>query len=163
MSWPGTNRSEGKAPTELFYEDGQAMWGYGVPSDVEPIRWFKLLLLKDEDLDPELRESEFLLSARGTLRRLRKTPIDVIADYLRLLWKHIQDDIGKSLGQHVMKTLSFQIILTIPAIWKGYARESMQKAVSQAGILTPRRGTEQTTLSFAPCARARSSRIFGIT
>lgn len=148
--WPGTDRTEGKAPTELFYEDGQTFWGYDIPSDVLPIRWFKLLLLKDEDLSQELRQSEFLIRARKLLQQLHKTQIDVIADYLRLLWTHIQQNINQKLNQHVVRTLSFHVVVTVPAVWKGYARESMRQAVKQAGILSPRRGTGQTRLSFAP-------------
>ncbi|KAF6812740.1 Heat shock 70 kDa protein 12B [Colletotrichum musicola] len=66
-SWPGTGREEGKSPTELFYEDDRIFWGYEVPADVDPDRWFKLLLLKEEDLSQELRSSEILLRARRKL------------------------------------------------------------------------------------------------
>ncbi|KAG5764663.1 hypothetical protein H9Q72_007268 [Fusarium xylarioides] len=53
-SWPGSGREEGKAPTELYYEDGKISWGFEIDSDIDPIKWFKLLLLKEEDLSPEL-------------------------------------------------------------------------------------------------------------
>lgn len=149
MSWPGTGRDEGKAPTELFFEDDQVSWGFDIPIDVEPIRWFKLLLLKDEDLAPEIRESEFLLRSRKALRKLVKSPVDVIADYLRVLWSHIQDTIIKSRGKSVVNALTFHVVLTVPAIWKQYARQDMEKAAKQAGILEPR-FAGPTQLTFAP-------------
>jgi hypothetical protein len=92
-SWPGTGREEGKAPTELFYEDDQIFWGYEIPDDADPVRWFKLLLVKDEDLTEETRSSEFLLRGRKMLKETGKTAVGLIADYLRLLWAHILESV----------------------------------------------------------------------
>ncbi|RYP67404.1 hypothetical protein DL770_008631 [Monosporascus sp. CRB-9-2] len=148
-SWPGTGREEGKAPTELFYEDDQIMWGYEIPADADPVRWFKLLLLKEEDLDPELRLSEFLLRGRKMLRENDKTATDLIADYLRALWKHVLDTISKSRGESVVDALPFHVVITVPAIWKGYARQGMEEAAKKSGILD-RRPAGNTSLTFAP-------------
>ncbi|CAM1509778.1 Fc.00g001130.m01.CDS01 [Cosmosporella sp. VM-42] len=148
-NWPEHGREEGKAPTELFYEDDEILWGYAVPKDVDPVRWFKLLLLKDEDLDDELRSSEFLLRARKMLRENDKTAVDLIADYLRLLWKHILETIVKSRGDSVVEALTFHIVITVPAIWKGYARQGMEKAAEMSGMLDDR-PAGPTTLSYAP-------------
>jgi hypothetical protein len=148
-SWPGTGREEGKAPTELFYEDDQVMWGYEIPTDADPVRWFKLLLVKDEDLAPELRCSEFLLRGRRMLKENNKTAVDLVADYLRALWKHVLDTINKSRGESVVEALAFKVVITVPAIWKGYARQSMQEAAKKSGILD-RRLAGSTTLTFAP-------------
>jgi hypothetical protein len=148
-SWPGTGREEGKAPTELFYEDSQIMWGYEIPADADPVRWFKLLLLKEEDLDENLRFSEFLLRGRKMLRENDKTAVGLIADYLRLLWKHILDTICKSRGESVVDALSFHVVITVPAIWKGYARQGMEVAARKSGILDPR-PAGPTALTFAP-------------
>jgi hypothetical protein len=133
----------------LFYEHDEVMWGYGVPPDVEPIQWVKLLLLQDEDLPNEVRESEVLLRARKMLRETGKTATDVIGDYLRLLWQHILDTAIKARGKNVLNALSFHVVITVPAIWKNYAREGMRDAARKAGILAPRRAGP-TTLSFAP-------------
>lgn len=148
-SWPGTGREEGKAPTELFYEDDNVMWGYTIPPDADPIRWFKLLLLREEDLTADLRESEFLLRARKIIRESRKTAIDVIADYLRALWSHILETIHKARGKSVVEALTFHVVITVPAIWKDYARQSMEEAAKKAGILDARLAGP-TTLDFAP-------------
>jgi molecular chaperone DnaK (HSP70) len=45
--------------------------------------------------------------------------------------------------------LRFHIVITIPAIWKGYARQGMEEAAKKSGILR-RRPAGETTLSFAP-------------
>lgn len=148
-TWPGTGREEGKVPSELFYEDDKIMWGYEIPVDGDPVRWFKLLLLKDEDLSEELRSSEFILRGRKMLKENNKTAIEMIADYLRELWKYTIEHINKSRGESVVDALTFHVVITIPAIWKGYARQDMEAAARKAGILEER-PTGQTTLSFAP-------------
>lgn len=148
-NWPGTGREEGKVPTELFYEDDQIMWGYEIPVDADPVRWFKLLLLKEEDLDADLRASEIILRGRRMLRENGKTAVDLIADYLRAIWKHTLENINKSRGESVVDALTFHVVITVPAIWKGYARQGMESAAKKAGILD-RRTAGDTTLTFAP-------------
>lgn len=148
-SWPRTGREEGKTPTEIFYEDGHVMWEYEIPSDADPIRWFKLLLLREEDLTADLRESEFLLRARKIIKERGKTAIDLIADYLRALWVHILDTIRKARGKSVFEALTFHVVITVPAIWKDYARHSMKEAARMSGMLDSRLAGP-TTLAFAP-------------
>ncbi|KEZ45567.1 hypothetical protein SAPIO_CDS1903 [Scedosporium apiospermum] len=148
-TWPGTGREEGKVPTELFYEDGKTMWGFEVPRDGDPVRWFKLLLLKSEDIPSDLVESEFLIRARKMLRENGKTAVDLIADYLRCIWAHAMASIEKARGKSVVDAYQFRVVITVPAIWKGYARQGMKDAARQAGILDYRAGGE-TELVFAP-------------
>lgn len=147
--WPGTAREEGKAPTELFFEDGQEFWGYEVPADSDPVRWFKLLLLKDEDLGPQLQASEYILRGRKMLRENERTAVDLVANYLRGFWKHVLHEIKRARGPIVIDALRIHVVVTLPAIWKGYARQSMYEAVKKAGILDDRDAGD-TTLSFAP-------------
>ncbi|OBS23303.1 hypothetical protein FPOA_03852 [Fusarium poae] len=148
-SWPDTGVQEGKAPTELFYEHGKTMWGYGIPRDVEPVRWFKLLLLKDEDQPREIKGHEYLIKAREMLVDEGKSTVDAIADYLRLLWGHVLETIIKARGKNVVEALCFHVVITVPAIWKNYARDAMLEATQNAGITAPRRAGP-TTISFAP-------------
>ncbi|KAH8203365.1 hypothetical protein TruAng_002460 [Truncatella angustata] len=149
-SWPDNAREEGKVPTELWYNDaGEPAWGYSIPADGDPFRWFKLLLLHIEDLDPELREFSFLAKARNMLKESEKTAVDLVSDYLRLLWEHIMSTIEKARGESVIEALAFHVIITVPAIWKGYARQAMEDAAKKSGILNFRlAGT--TKLTFAP-------------
>ncbi|KAI5864716.1 hypothetical protein GGS23DRAFT_561506 [Durotheca rogersii] len=148
-TWPGAGPEEGKAPTELLYQDGEVLWGYEVPPDDEPVRWFKLLLLKDEDLPPEMRKSKFILRAREVLRKTGKSAVDVVADYLRKLSQHTLETIQRSRDESEVDALRFHIVITVPAIWKGYARQAMQEAAEKAGLLNTR-DAGPTTLAFAP-------------
>ena len=125
------------------------MWGYTIPPDADPIRWFKLLLLREDDLAPELKASEFILRGRKTLRESGKTTIDLIGDYLGALWKHIIETIYKSSGKTVIEAMAFHVVITVPAIWKDYARQGMEEAARKAEILTTR-PAGPTTLAFAP-------------
>ncbi|KAI1733567.1 actin-like ATPase domain-containing protein [Xylaria scruposa] len=148
-SWPGSRRDEGKVPTELFYEHDKVLWGYEIPPDADPVLWFKLLLLRDEDLEGDLRQSDFYIRAKRKLQEIDKTPTDVIADYLRLLWHHTLKTIHKSRSKVVIAALAFHVVVTVPAIWKDYARSSMKEAAAKAGILD-HRSAGPTTLSFVP-------------
>ncbi|OBT67118.1 hypothetical protein VE03_04430 [Pseudogymnoascus sp. 23342-1-I1] len=148
-SWPGTGREEGKAPTELFYENGKVMWGYGIPADADPVRWFKLLLLREEDLSEELRQTESVIRARKMLRTTGKSATDLIADYLRALWQHILETIHKARTSSAIAAYIFQVVITVPAIWKDYARNGMEEAANKAGILENRLAGP-TALTFAP-------------
>ena len=125
------------------------MWGFDVPRDGDPVRWFKLLLLKDEDLDPDLRTSDFLIRARKMLRENGKTAVDLIADYLRGLWGHAIETIERARGKSVIDAMQFRVVITVPAIWKGYARQSMEAAARQAGILDPGMSTSSAMLAVA--------------
>lgn len=145
--WPACGNEEGKAPTELFYEHGDISWGYDIPQDADPVRWFKLLLLKNEDVQEEVRSSEFYLRAKEKLRIEGRRPVELVADYLRLLWEHTQQMIEKSRGPGSLDSLRFHIVITVPAIWKGYARQSMEEAAQLAGLLAPR-PIGKTRLSF---------------
>ncbi|KAF2649412.1 actin-like ATPase domain-containing protein [Lophiostoma macrostomum CBS 122681] len=148
-TWPGSGREEGKVPTELFYEDDQMMWGYEIPHDAEPVRWFKLLLLKEEDLDGDMRSNEFILRGRRLLRENDKSAIELVTDYLRALWTYVLASIKKARGAAVVDALAFHVVITVPAIWKGYVRQAMEKAAKNAGILQ-RRVAGRTTLSLVP-------------
>jgi hypothetical protein len=114
-------------------------WGYKVPQTSTPLRWFKLLLLQDEDIKPEIRESPYLSDARRQTSRLGTDGvIDLVADYLRWLWEHARTEIEREMGGNALQELPFKIGLTIPAIWPQYARNHMKEAARRAGILEHR-------------------------
>lgn len=134
-----------KAPTEIHYGvNGEIAWGYDVPPDQEAIRWFKLLLVNDSDLDKDIRNSPQLKRAKELLRQLKKTPVDVIADFLRLLWKHATDDIIRDRGSVAFKGSRLRVWITVPAIWQADACKRMRQAVEKAGILEYRSAGETT-------------------
>lgn len=149
-SWPDCGFEEGKAPSELHYDGhGRVSWGYSVPRSADPIRWFKLLLLEDKDLGEDIRDSQFLSQARTLMRATNRTPTDLVADYLRGLWMHVLDTICRARSRSVIDALPFHVVITVPAIWKDYARARMREAAIKAGILNMR-FAGVTTLAFAP-------------
>ena len=137
-----------KVPTIISYENG-TRWGYDVPSDEEPLMWFKLLLLRESDISVTIRDSVQIARAREMLRRQKKDVIDVIGDYLRLLWNNAMEDIGKQLPRQSINGMPFRVIITVPASWPDYAERSMRRAAEKAGILAERLSGE-TELHFVP-------------
>lgn len=83
------------------------------------------------------------------LRESGKTAIDLISDYLGALWKHVLETIYKARGKSAIEAMAFHVVITVPAIWKDYARQGMEEAARKAGILTARLAGP-TTLAFAP-------------
>ncbi|KAJ5731686.1 uncharacterized protein N7483_006194 [Penicillium malachiteum] len=100
-------------------------------------------------MSQELQESRQIIQARRMLRESGKTPEDCIADYLGALWKHTMTMILKTHPNYLIEALQFHVFITVPAIWKDYARNAMKKAAIKAGILNHRAAGE-TTLTFAP-------------
>lgn len=145
--WPGNGRTECKVPTEICYGDGEEpLWGYDIPSDKARLQLFKLLLLESKDISSEMKSSPLIQQARDVLRNSGKTVVDVIADYLRLLWSHSEEILNETLGRTVVSGLPFHFVVTVPAIWKSYARGIMEEAVTK-GIMRPRLAGE-TYASF---------------
>jgi molecular chaperone DnaK (HSP70) len=104
------------------------------------LKWFKLLLLDDADIQEGVRDSEYLRKTKASLRdgKNSKDPIDVVADYLKLLWQHTIQSMKRERGDMGVDGLPFKVVLTVPAIWKEYAKERMHQAAEKAGILDPR-------------------------
>ncbi|KAL2700367.1 hypothetical protein AAEP93_008890 [Penicillium crustosum] len=161
-SWPGAYRQEGKAPTRIFYEHGKIFWGYEVPDNAEPIQWFKLLLLRDKDLSSEVRSEDLIVRARKMLQDENKTAVDCTADYLKALWAHTLMSIRSARSDVIISNLAFHVVITIPAIWKDYARESMKEAARKAGILRRRSSAAQTILTFVPEPEAAGLASLGL-
>jgi len=118
----------------------QITWGYGVPMRNEDLRWFKLLLLDDEDLEKYLSDAPLaqLTKLRRAIQDSGKEVLDIITDYLRLLWEHALQGVASSMGKGTVEKVPFTVVVTVPAMWKGYVRSRMRTAVKNAGILDER-------------------------
>lgn len=134
---------EEKTPTALSYDsNGNATWGYNIPLEAERAQWFKLLLIDETDLPEDVRGSKKIQQARDYLKKHKKTPIAVIAEYLRLLWNHCNQRILDTVGRALVNYSRFHIVITVPAIWPQYARARMREAAKEAGMITKRVGGE---------------------
>ncbi len=143
-----SNSDEQKTPTAIsFAPKGKVNWGYGIPCDAEQIKWFKLLVVDRHDLPNDVQESSKIKEARAYLKKHGKTAIEVTALFLRHLWNHTIRRITDTIGRHLVNFSKFHIVITLPAIWPGYARARMQEAASLAGMLG-KRVAGKTELSF---------------
>ncbi|OAA42644.1 Heat shock protein Hsp70 [Metarhizium rileyi] len=138
-----------KTPTRLYLgkEDDDIKWGYAVPQNVEALEWFKLLLLKEKDMASEIRYSSKIQEARRLQEASKKGVVDVVACFLKQLWKHGLQSIGEAIGEDLLEKCILHVVMTLPAIWPHYAQESMKKAAQEAGILGKRHSGE-TVLRF---------------
>ncbi|KAK7914961.1 hypothetical protein PG985_012664 [Apiospora marii] len=137
-----------RVPTEIVYtENGEVRWGYDIPHDVDPLRYVKLLLYDEQGLPDYLEGFPHLDEMRERIAKLGKTPVTVLADYLKGLWEHSLKRIDEELGISEVRALPFRVVFTVPAIWTEKTKESMRIAIRQAGILDKRLAGE-TSLRF---------------
>ncbi|CCC12214.1 unnamed protein product [Sordaria macrospora k-hell] len=159
--WPSIDpslRDEVQIPTQVDLGTGD--WGYKIPRNHDPIRWFKLLLLNDQDAKEDVRNSQYLGRARQQLERLPEYAgdgvVDLIAKFLKNMWDHALQDIEREMGN--IDTLPLKVAVTVPAIWPVYAREKLKEAARRAGINARRRiGETKLILVEEPEAAALST------
>jgi hypothetical protein len=136
-----------KVPTEISYHtDGTIQWGYTISPDVEKLSWFKLLLAENE-LAQEVRESPQLKATRKLLDRLGKDAVEVTADYLRLIWQYALAEIRRQ-NPRSTDGMPFRIVIGVPANWPPGAQAKMRTAAQRAGLLESRAGGLLTDLEF---------------
>ncbi len=143
-----SNFDEDKAPTAIsFGPKKEVKWGYNIPAADEQAKWFKLLLLDDNDLPEEVRDSVKIKEARAYLEKHNITTLEAITIFLRHLWNHAIQHIMKSVSRNLVNYSKFHIVVPLPAIWPAYARGRMREAAKQAGMLAQRLAGE-TELTF---------------
>jgi molecular chaperone DnaK (HSP70) len=110
----------------------------------------------------EIRSNDSVVTAKRLLEESNKAVVDCIADYLRALWCHTIKTIQQARGNSLVSNLTFHVVITIPAIWKDYARESMRNAVDKAVILQERPSVGKTILTFVPEPEAAGLASLGL-
>ncbi|KAK4211458.1 hypothetical protein QBC37DRAFT_446139 [Rhypophila decipiens] len=155
--WP-THRSynggEVQVPTQIHVESGK--WGYQVTPDMDAIKWFKLLLLHDDDIDDdEIRNSPILQRARTQVSQAGMTPTWVVGMFLKRLWEHTYAQLKTIVP---VDSMPLRVAITVPAIWPAHAQAAMREAAAIAGITKPRAiGKTRLDLVQEPEAAALSS------
>lgn len=149
-----------KVPSAIYYADGDEtpIWGYEATSEYS-LRWLKLLLLEEKDMPPHLKHSKYIRRAKRLLEEEKKHVTEVIADYLRELWKHTLVAIKKTFGERLVALSTFKLVVTLPAIWQPYAQMRMEQAIVMAGLLK-KRAAGESTLSFLPEPEAAALACF---
>lgn len=136
--WDDTNTDYVKIPSAIVFGPDGDIWGVDAKHLPDALRWFKLLLLKETDMDEEIRTSPQLQEARDKLQASGKSAVEVISIFLKHMFQHAVEKLKLARGAEMVDTSRFHIVLTIPAIWPEYARRRMQQAVDLAGILKTR-------------------------
>ncbi|KAI9171325.1 Heat shock 70 kDa protein 12A [Paramyrothecium foliicola] len=138
-----------KCPTQLYYGDGKesVKWGYAIPADNEPIKWFKLLLLDEGDVPADVASSTQYKRALKLRQDLNKDPVELVSCFLRQIWNHAVNSIEDTIGAELLERCKFHIVITLPAIWPAYAQRRMRQAAKASGILEGR-PCGNTTLRF---------------
>jgi molecular chaperone DnaK (HSP70) len=145
-NWPN-GLEHVKVPTAISYRtNGTIEWGYAISPDAERLSWFKLLLA-EEILPPDVRDSIQLKVTKKVLHRLKKSAEEVTADYLRRLWEYALTDIRRQ-NPRSIDGMPFRIVIGVPANWPQDAQNKMRDAAKQAGLLDPRAGGLMTALEF---------------
>ena len=134
-SWQGSGRERDsdKVPSRIIYDShGKVVgWGFACASEgTFQVQWFKLLL------SDEAREKggAKVVEAQAVLQKLKKEPVDVVADYLERLWRHAVEQIELKLTRIAFQNMDLRVVLTVPANWDHKAQERTKKAAVKAGI-----------------------------
>ncbi|KAI1479726.1 hypothetical protein F4774DRAFT_425652 [Daldinia eschscholtzii] len=151
--WPGPptlDTMDIKIPTKISYDaDGGIVWGLETEDKQNVISWFKLLLVDYDELQPEFRDSKQVQEAKRLMGVLGKTPVQVVADFLGKIFKHVVSYMGREKSDDFVKANPFHVVITVPAIWKGRALTRMQEAVELSDILRDRpNDVPKTTVRF---------------
>ncbi|CAG9937945.1 unnamed protein product [Clonostachys rosea f. rosea IK726] len=117
------------------------------PDSLNMVSSFDGPIWTNDHLPDHFRHAPNLIEAQAQMKEMNNSPVDVIADYLRLLWAHSLAQITRAVTTIVMGKVRLKVVVTMPAIWPLYAHLRMKEAVTMAGILDPRPAGE-TLLSF---------------
>ncbi|KAI1430656.1 actin-like ATPase domain-containing protein [Xylaria sp. CBS 124048] len=150
-SWPGGNGiTSDKVPTEISYvssspaaaaaaaagESGPGVsrasvkWGFQFKPEESRLRCIKLFLDRAQKLP-------FYVSSQETatqLRRVDKTVVDAVSDYLTAIHGHTMDTLGRRYGESFMASTQVDFVLTCPAVWSDAAKNATLQAAERAGM-----------------------------
>ncbi|CAG8290055.1 unnamed protein product [Penicillium salamii] len=133
QSWPGDgNKTTEKVPTLLAYRDSKLAWGHQVdhPGNRldDTIEGVKLLL--DEK---QIYRFEPASHSKQIIKKMNKTPVDVVADYLERLVAHLMEVLNRRFST-ALQTMELRYILTVPAVWSDKAKDATLRAAHMAKI-----------------------------
>ncbi|SGY56999.1 BQ5605_C006g04207 [Microbotryum silenes-dioicae] len=144
LVWPGSYETYRKVPSCILYhqpspneEASVLSWGLEAKNTaLQPgmvkCEWFKLLLspesLRSGRPDPRLPPLPH-----------GKDVVDVIADFLRVLWRYAKKQITEEIGS-VVDLDSAEVLLTVPAAWDAAGCNLMREAAIRAHLVQSSRG-----------------------
>lgn len=70
----------------------------------------------------------------------QKSNVEIVADYLKQLWRHAEEDIRRGRGESAVSGVPFKVWITVPAIWSEEAQKNVRSAAELAGIVERQSG-----------------------
>ncbi|PYI31866.1 actin-like ATPase domain-containing protein [Aspergillus indologenus CBS 114.80] len=143
--WPGSKRNTNyilKVPSRIAYaaENERAIadvWGFQVQPGMSACSWTKLLLDKNTSLTEFDDRSLDDASGAGILHLpAGKTAVDVVADYLTYIYKHIKYTLARHMTPLDFAITPAEFWFTVPAIWSDQAKDATRTAARRAGFAT---------------------------
>ena len=107
-------------------------WGYHVrdqDNDAFQFRWMKILLDPSHKYYKEAPRMREMVAALATLG---KSAEDVVSDYLKCFWDHTVQTLRRK--HEELTQYTWQVVLTVPAVWSPSARDKTLKAAIKAGM-----------------------------
>ena len=162
-TWPGPTRDTEtvfKTPSRIAYaaRNSQVIgprWGYQVEPGMTAYSWTKLLL--DQHTPLTDFDDRALNKASGVgimMLPEGKTAIDVVADYLAEVYRHIMKTIGKQISEEALRVTPIEFWFTIPAIWSDQAQAATREAAERAGFSNVERRQDRIYMVSEPEAAA---------
>ncbi|KAG0661661.1 hypothetical protein C6P46_003882 [Rhodotorula mucilaginosa] len=144
LNWPGSYETYRKVPTCILYEqhdpsEEAKIVSWGLEAKNTTVRegfvkceWFKLLL-SPESLRSGVPDPWLPPLPAG------KNVVDVIADFLRCIWRYARRVITEEIGS-VVDLNAADVLLTVPAAWDAAACSLMRESALRAGLVQSSRG-----------------------
>ncbi|KAK4169929.1 hypothetical protein QBC43DRAFT_352161 [Cladorrhinum sp. PSN259] len=139
IRWPQSEGNYEEVQVPTLTDPDSDIWGaYCIDRNVAPVKWFKLLLLDhdDLDLDPNPNLSRNFERLRETRAYRESGIVGVVAKFLERFWRHTLEQLELDRGAAI--NVPLKVAITVPAVWKPYAKERMKMAAVLAGITEPR-------------------------
>ncbi|KAK3616102.1 hypothetical protein LTR22_027182 [Elasticomyces elasticus] len=150
-TWPGGNNiTSDKVPSEVAYgsrQTGAPVSQSGRLGSADPFNFNGLKKALDTTQSNRLRCLKLFLdpsqaipdyvSLPDTQRQLvgcGKAVDTVVAEYLRALFTHTKDILGRRYGQQFVASTKLTVVLTVPAVWSDAAKNATSKAAEAAGM-----------------------------
>ncbi|RAH64719.1 Hsp70 family protein [Aspergillus aculeatinus CBS 121060] len=145
--WPGSRQNTSyvlKVPSRIAYaaENERTiadLWGFQVQPGMSACSWTKLLLDENTSLTEFDDRSLDEASGAGILRLpAGKTAVDVVADYLTYIYKHIMYTLARHMTPPDLAITPIEFWFTVPAIWSDQAKDVTRTAARRAGFASSR-------------------------
>ena len=99
-------------------------------ADEQPLRCIKLLLDQNQKLPSWVND----LETSAALLRHDRLAKDAVADFLAKIAGHIKAHLSLRYPANFLKGITYQYVLTVPAVWSDVAREATLSAAKHAGM-----------------------------